>query len=1030
MSEARPLDLNYGHFGEPSYDSENHEWHFPRQPGRTRELKLIGQPVRALQSPLLGRTAHIQSATERAQNIKDITHQYPELLPASSLLPALAQVSEVVEDVTSSHDPTVSELLAFGEAVDLDNIGHRSEKVPIAAVAGGDAGEAVRLVLLNHEKLGWEGSKNLRLSAFSAKGGEEGWWSGNGSPIQQLVFGEAEGRPSSWLAVRCHGAVSVLRPQLRRTADMLPFAHAASNHNPSSRLNVNHIVTLPIHQVNDAPYSDIAFNPWYNQQIATVDQKGGWALWDIEKKEKQARGKKSWTVQKIRDGGLLGGLPEGETLTSSVADGWGTVLWAGDLSTIVVARRRMLAVYGIAGKPRRLVAPSLVSTTTSEWILDVKRSSKDSTHVFVITTFSIFWLQIAGSAGNRKGEEVAAGAKCLLSWRHFRDPEDISLRLRVAEDSESGDRDDDRETTLVLLYSRLTGLANAFTFRYARSLSNLAPSASDPYLLPLPKDGPDIMASRANHHGSHRSSRISAIILKAIKYESPKGSMVSGLGQTYLENDVAFYQLSLLTNDLALSECLYAEVQTDFKAELYPPKKISRSEIARTPAKVFSDFFVPNGFVDGDYEDSPHNGTAEKDSDVESRANLAISKEDPCTLNFEWLENEIHSTLTEAPPAAAFHEVLDLLRNEVEDKAALGVPTMETLLRIVNASVSVLDLDKASGDFIDFLDDIKQLTSEYESGKNTDEERQLMVSTILTLTLRAGLGIRNTAELSSIYETLIQTWIVPLSRRIPGRVRIALEKLLRDMAGNICLASYAMHIGSGTRSKDDEDQTQSLEAGARFVLPVRRRTSATSLGKGKERSDAVPSPPSASSQMSEDAGFMPLSAFAALPTPEPTPSLRSRSSVSSLAGSEDPASQRLRVYASLTPQPALPEKLANLLGHWQVGGDPAKYDWEAAQQATVTEDESEYDSQGRQRRRAEKRPKRQRENTVGPTSQPTPKRLGGSQPQQGQDTQDMQGSSQQTERVVTMSQVESGKFGGRPAKNRKMKVKARPAGFK
>lgn len=446
MSEARPLDLNYGHFGEPSYDSENHEWHFPRQPGRARELKPIGPPVRALQSPLHSPAAHIQSATERAQNIKELTHQYPELLPASSLLPGLAQVSEAVVDVTSSHDPTVSELLAFGEAVDPDSKGHGHKTVHIAAVAGGAAGEAVRLILLNAEKLGWEDSKNIRLSAFSAKGGEEGWWSGNGSPIKQLVFAEAEGRPSSWLAIRYQGAISVLRPQLRRNADMLPLTHAASNCNPSSRLNANHILTLPIDQANGLLYSDVAFNPWYSQQIATVDEKGGWAVWDIEKMEKRPKGKRGWIAKKIRGGELLDSLPEEETPTSGVADGWAAALWAGDHSTIVVAGRRMLAVFDITGNPRRLVAPTLVSTITSEWILDVKRSPKNSTHVFVITTFSIFWLTIASSAGDHGDEEAAAGARCLLSWRHFRDPEDISLSLQVADDSERGDLDEDRES--------------------------------------------------------------------------------------------------------------------------------------------------------------------------------------------------------------------------------------------------------------------------------------------------------------------------------------------------------------------------------------------------------------------------------------------------------------------------------------------------------------------------------------------------------------------------------------------------------
>ena len=453
MNEACPLGLNYGHFGEPSYDSENHKWHFPRQPGRDRELKLIGQPVRALQSPLHFPTAHVQSATERARNIKDLTHQYPELLPAWSLLPGLAQVSEVVDDVTSSHDPTMSELLAIGEAVDSDRKGHGVKTVPIAAVAGGTAGEAVRLVLLNKEKLAWENSKNIRLTAFSSKGGEEGWWSGNGSPVQQLVFAEAEGRPSSWLAVRYHGAISVLRPELRRNADMLPLAQAVSNRNPPSRLNANQVVKLPIDNARDVQYSDVTFNPWYNQQIATVDQKGVWAVWDIEKTEKEAKGRRFWTAKKTRHGRLHDGLLKGETFTSSVADGWGVVLWAGGVSTIIVASRRMLAVFDITGNPRRLFTPILVSTTTSEWILDVKRSSKDLTHVFVITTSSIFWLQVTSSAVDHDGEEVAAGAKCLLSWRHFRDPEDISLTLGVADDSQRGNVDDDRTSRLFYMRS-------------------------------------------------------------------------------------------------------------------------------------------------------------------------------------------------------------------------------------------------------------------------------------------------------------------------------------------------------------------------------------------------------------------------------------------------------------------------------------------------------------------------------------------------------------------------------------------------
>ena len=159
-----------------------------------------------------------------------------------------------------------------------------------------------------------------------------------------------------------------------------------------------------------------------------------------------------------------------------------------------------------------------------------------------------------------------------------------------------------------------------------------------------------------------------------MKYESPQGSSIYGLGKTYVDNDVEFYQLSLLTKDFTLLECLYAEVPTGFNAEVRPPKVVSRLEIAKTPAKVVSDFIVPNGYVDREYEDSPHNRTAEEESDSESRTSLAVLYEDPFTINFEWLEN---GTLTGPPLTIAFHEILESLQTGIEDKVVSGVSIME-----------------------------------------------------------------------------------------------------------------------------------------------------------------------------------------------------------------------------------------------------------------------------------------------------------------------------------------------------------------
>ena len=254
--------------------------------------------------------------------------------------------------------------------------------------------------------------------------------------------------------------------------------------------------------------------------------------------------------------------------------------------------------------------------------------------------------------------------------------------------------------TLVLLYSRLTGLTTVFTFQYASSPSNSTPSASDPYLLPLHNDALDTSTFEASPYVLHRSSKISAMVLKALDFESPQGSIASGLGQIYSESGVVFYQLSLLTNDLALSECLYVVVPNDFKAEVCPPETINRSVIAKTPAKVFDDFIVPNGYVDWEYEDLPYISTAEEETDFESRASLTVHQEDPYTISFEWLESEIQDALIGASPTTGFEQSLDLIQNKIEAKLVSAVPAMETLYVECSGLYTAAHTHSISTDFI------------------------------------------------------------------------------------------------------------------------------------------------------------------------------------------------------------------------------------------------------------------------------------------------------------------------------------------
>ena len=217
---------------------------------------------------------------------------------------------------------------------------------------------------------------------------------------------------------------------------------------------------------------------------------------------------------------------------------------------------------------------------------------------------------------------------------------------------------------------------------------------------------------------------------------------------------------------------------------------------------------------------------------------------------------------------------------------------------------------------------------------------------VLTALIQNELGFSSGSKLPHIYSTLSYSYISSLSRDIPAQVRITLDRTLRDIAAQLCLAAHACRLPPPSLDHDlnaphqDAEDTPDLT----FSLPVRRKASASSVStrKGKGKGKVVPSPSLSGppSHASEGTERIRSSAHRlTLPTPDPTPSIRTQSSASSLTSAEDAASQRLRALVSMTPQPALPNQLTEILDRWTVGSDPNSCCWTTTQQAqTVTTD--------------------------------------------------------------------------------------------
>ncbi len=661
-----------------------------------RQLKPIGQPTVAFEASLAqDSSSTTQSAVARTRIIKKLAKAYPELVPGTSLLPGLAQTSEIVCEATSRYDPSVSELLVFGTALNRDNPRTGSTTVPIVATAGGEAGEAVRLACVGKKRVGWHGNTTIGLTCSEVQDKEQGWWSGNGGPVQQLSFAEDEGNSSPWLAVRCPGATSILHPVLRRSTvlPVSPYSSIRAGLYQASRLDPNPVAILPTEITAGAPHADVSFNPWYEKQLAIVDQGGRWSVWDIEYKNKR---RDIWTVKAGRVGSIQDGQIQGLGPSNIDADGWGSILWAYNVHTLLVFGRRTFMLYNLKDDSERLVGPDLALATGQDWILGVKRSPSDKCHVFVVTSSRIFWLRINGFGGMKEKEKgnPDIGAKILLSWRHFRDQDDASLGLNVLRDTEhtpappviDSAMSEPKPALLVLLYSRLTGLTTVYTFQMLPSPLDLPISASDPYFLGL-GNPVDISEKPVIAPCLTQWKSISSLVLRDVEYNVRSGSTPSGPGHQYAKGNVRFYQLCTLFNDLSIEQSLYASTPASRITPIHPPDFEVQVEPTRSAKIIKDSFVVPRGVSDGKraYLHTESNLVHEGERMMEEDS--TSDDGDPWTVNFEWLERHIQSftpsslTLerTTSPVVNSFRDLLDIMQSVIANDPTPEEPGIKLL---------------------------------------------------------------------------------------------------------------------------------------------------------------------------------------------------------------------------------------------------------------------------------------------------------------------------------------------------------------
>lgn len=412
--------------------------------------------------------------------------------------------------------------------------------------------------------------------------------------------------------------------------------------------------------------------------------------------------------------------------------------------------------------------------------------------------------------------------------------------------------------------------------------------------------------------------------------------------QEISEERSPFFLLRILSHNKSLSEHLYVESPLEMQSRV-PPDTQGFVGRKKTPARVNDDFIVADGVVEesevAECIDSEVNALLTSTETSKQRRmtsigfDTLIDQSETQTLEMGWLvaaiDDKRHSWRSQS-----FEDCLGVVQIAIDTKLASTESGAETLAELSKAEPVVTDIDTAADALSVLLESIPQSPSNAGKAVETATERREIVLAGPSQALSVALGLDPDFHLSQVYESLIVSQIGPIPSETPSRVRIAMEKQLRALAAQLCLAAFTVHINIEAIDPKVPTEPELPTQDSTFSIPVRRKGPAVSLTGGRKevvKPSSLQTKPSAPFPESSASQNMPTSNFQATPLQSTT----AEYSASQQTFSEDPSSINLRTLVSLAPQPLLPAKLSNILTHWNVGEDPQTYDWNAAQRATA-----------------------------------------------------------------------------------------------
>ncbi|KAL4913483.1 RNA polymerase I-specific transcription initiation factor RRN6-like protein [Aspergillus aurantiobrunneus] len=987
MDENSTRSIQYGHFGKAVYHPKTQSWEFFRNIAPPPCISYTGATKTVVQSPY--------TSVDRSSTLKRSTlfRGYPELI-AGYRLARSEKLSHTITAVREAYNPLVSALLDFGRAIDLDIDTSGRRAVPIVAFASGECGNIIsfRTVTDNTVELEQATTATLRVPTIGDEDGIE--WLAEGVPIRQIRFSYTPEERSTFMAVRFSSTL-IFRPFYHRTPVRVcihrgndPMAPGHQN----SRLDPNFLLEISTSHTGGNAHADVKFNPWNQNQLAIVDEDGNWSIWELRNQHK--RNKDNWVAACVTSGTLPWvGIEESQNAGAGGRhDGWLAIEWAGSEDHVIVCDRRCSMLYRTEGNRVQPYSIELGFGEKTEWILDITRSTCNSSHIFILTTSRLIWFDLTIISVR---DHTKTPLSPRLSWRHFRDLDDTTLQLASLEVEQN---------FYLVLFSRLNHLVLAFYCPGTPKLASNLVSVPDPFILHVPPtpDNADDCEALPN------DTRFSTLVFKEV---APTTA-----GKQYLDRGLTFFKAFAVDSSLRIQESLYSKPSSiDFEGEQLRGGDALRARRLRLTGLQKKALNSKSGFIVGDWDESVYGNVSISDRGIDSMVALA---EPQFTLDYTQIyaivigELDLLSPDGEKNTERRFQVLVKELVNKVTAHFSSENSTSCTALEILQRSVVLDDIDQNAQDLDTF---VSQFTSNHSACGDRDH---LLVQPYYSFNLRLNQPVKppedTKLELVAKYDRLVNHWLVELPSGIPGRTRIAKEKAIRLFVADIVLSQIV-----SVRKPTTIESTTNKDA----AMPVQSTSGLTSSsGTVDEQSSLKLRARSVDESFQSETNITATQVSSPLgdsPFPEHQPD-------------EWPIFKALSSYTDFTRmEPDSRDALRILVDDWKPGIDPASYSLARGESQLAARNKAS----GRKTRR--KMPMAVKDKSLGSSVHPSAsspvlavKRDWGSQ----RDSQPplMRLQSNHVMSDFPMTQVERGAFGGREASKKsgiKTRKKKRAAGF-